>query len=154
MRLAEALSLRGDTQKKIEQLRARIAANARYQEGEEPSEDAAALLAEVSEAVDRLRSLIAAINLTNGQIVLEGGQSMTVALAERDALRLRHSILSDAASAASGQGVFRQMRSELRQISALDVPALRADVDTVAQALRELDGRIQEANWTNDLLEN
>lgn len=44
MKLAEALSLRANAARRIEQLRSRIVSNARYQEGEEPAEDAAALL--------------------------------------------------------------------------------------------------------------
>jgi hypothetical protein len=45
------------------------------------------------------------------------------------------------------------MRSELRQVSALPVAQLRSGADTVAQELRELDNRIQQANWSNDLEE-
>ena len=44
MKLAEALLLRSDMQKKVESLRERIAKNALVQEGEQPSEDPAALL--------------------------------------------------------------------------------------------------------------
>lgn len=44
VKLAEALALRATAVRRVEQLRARIVGNARYQEGEEPSEDAAALL--------------------------------------------------------------------------------------------------------------
>ena len=47
----------------------------------------------------------------------------------------------------------RQMRSELRQVSALPVAQLRSRADAVAQELRELDNRIQQANWSNDLEE-
>jgi hypothetical protein len=43
MKLAEGLALRADAMRRVEQLRARIAASARYQEGEEPPEDASAL---------------------------------------------------------------------------------------------------------------
>lgn len=154
MRLAEALALRGDLQKQVDQLRDRIQKNARYQEGEEPTEDARALLTEVSDTIDRLQSLIAAINATNSSLMLPNGSSMTQALAERDMLRLRHNVLTVAANAATGQANFRQMRSELKQLSALDVPSIRREIDEVAQSLRELDGLIQEANWTNDLLEN
>lgn len=154
MRLAEALALRGDLQKRIDQLRERIQANARYQEGEDPSENAVALLAEAGSTIDELETLIAAINKTNSVLAIPGGQSMTAALAARDMLRLRHSVFSVAANAATGHGSYRQMRSELRQIAALDVPDVRAQIDKTAQALRELDGRIQEANWTNDLVEN
>jgi hypothetical protein len=44
VKLAEALALPATAVRRVEQLRARIVGNARYQEGEEPSEDAAALL--------------------------------------------------------------------------------------------------------------
>jgi hypothetical protein len=45
MKLAEALALRAEAARRIEQLRSRIVDNARYQEGEEPAEDASRLLA-------------------------------------------------------------------------------------------------------------
>ncbi|WP_460784900.1 DIP1984 family protein [Microbacterium tumbae] len=154
MRLAEALTARADLQRRIEQLRARIVANARYQEGEEPAEDAGSLLVEVDAALGALRDLIRRINATNARLDLGADGTMTDALAARDVLRLRHSLLADAAAAASGadQG-FRQMRSELRQVSALPVSRLRAEADEVARELRELDNRIQQANWNNDLEE-
>ncbi|OJU40959.1 MAG: hypothetical protein BGN97_08130 [Microbacterium sp. 69-10] len=152
MKLAEALAARADLQRRIEQLRSRIADNARYQEGEEPAEDASALLIEADAALDRLRELIRRINATNGRVTVGDG-TMTDALAARDVLRMRHSLLTDAASAASGsgQGFMRQMRSELRQFSALPVGELRSRADDVAKELRELDSSIQQANWGNDL---
>lgn len=155
MKLAEALAARADLQRRIEQLRARIAANARYQEGEEPAEDAAALLAEADAALVQLRDLIRRINATNAALDLGADGTMTDALAARDVLRLRHSLLADAAAAASGANdqFLRQMRSELRQISALPVAELRSRADAVAQELRELDNRIQQANWLHELKE-
>lgn len=155
MKLAEALTARADLQRRIEQLRARITANARYQEGEEPAEEAAALIVEADAALEQLRQLIRRINATNSRLDLGADGTMTDALAARDVLRLQHSLLADAAAAASGANdqFLRQMRSELRQISALPVGALRARADRVAQELRELDNRIQQANWSNDLEE-
>jgi hypothetical protein len=44
MKLAEALLLRADRNRTYEQLRARIGASARYQEGEQPPEDAKELV--------------------------------------------------------------------------------------------------------------
>ncbi|WP_353115524.1 DIP1984 family protein [Microbacterium sp.] len=156
MKLAEALAARADLQRRIEQLRSRIADNARYQEGEEPAEDAAALLVEADTALDELRELIRRINATNSRLRLGDG-TMTDALAARDVLRMRHVVLADAAAAASGSGgmgsAYRQMRSELRQFPALPVAELRSKADAVAQELRELDSRVQEANWTNELEE-
>jgi len=43
MKLAEALILRADIQKRIEQLKSRLADNAKGQEGENPSEEPKAL---------------------------------------------------------------------------------------------------------------
>jgi hypothetical protein len=155
MKLAEALTARADLQRRIEQLRARITANARFQEGEEPAEDAAALLVEADADLAQLRDLIRRINATNSRLELGADGTMTDALAARDVLRLQHSLLADAAAAASGSndGFQRQMRSELRKLSALPVAALRTRADTVAQELRELDNRIQQANWLHDLLD-
>lgn len=155
MKLAEALTARADLQRRIEQLRARITANARYQEGEEPAEDAAALLVQADADLQLLRDLIRRINATNSRLDLGTDGTMTDALAARDVLRLQHSLLADAAAAASGANdqFLRQMRSELRQISALPVAELRSRADAVAQELRELDNRIQQANWLHDLEE-
>lgn len=174
MKLAEALALRGDTQRRIAQLRSRITANARHQEGDTPTEDAGALLAEAELAAGELEVLVRSINATNSSVTVDiapaksgaGGRrrqpsgaaprssgTMTDALAHRDSLRLRHAILSEAADAAQDHGMLRQMRSELRQVSALPVPELRAQADVLARELRELDSQIQQANWSNDLIE-
>lgn len=49
------------------------------------------------------------------------------------------------------RGWARQLRSELRLVT--DVPAreLRAEADELARDYRELDVRIQEADWTTEL---
>lgn len=154
MKLAEALALRADARRRVEQLRARITASARYQEGEEPPEDAAALLVEVDEALDELEALIRRINRTNAATDLGADGTMTDALARRDVLRLRHAVLTGSADAAAGHGGgYRQLRSELRQLSALPVGELRQRADGIARETRELDARIQRANWEVDLLD-
>ncbi|KQS60902.1 hypothetical protein ASG36_08680 [Geodermatophilus sp. Leaf369] len=153
MKIAEALSLRADAQRRVEQLRHRIVSNARFQEGEEPAESAADLLVEADRVLDGLEVWIARINRTNAAVDLGADGTMTEALARRDVLRLRHSVLSAAADAAGSDTGFRQLRSELRQVTALPVRELRTRADDVARQLRELDVRIQQANWTHDLLE-
>lgn len=156
MKLAEALSLRADALRRIEQLRTRIVSNARYQEGEEPAEDAAALLAEVEGVLGDYEVLIRRINRTNAATMIGADGTLTDALARRDALRWRHHVLKSAADAAAGstqQGYSRQLRSELKMLSALTVADVRAQADQVARELRELDVRIQRSNWEVDLLE-
>src|SRR5205823_4860784 len=126
MKLAEALLLRADRTRAFEQLKARAQASARYQEGEEPPEEANALLERASEALGELERLIRQINMTNTSATLADGRSLTAALAERDVFRLRHALLTAVADAGTGQMggpqgrmgpmPVRQMRSELRYL--------------------------------------
>jgi hypothetical protein len=46
MKIAEALALRADLQKRLEQLKQRLVKNARIQEGDKPEEDPAELQSE------------------------------------------------------------------------------------------------------------
>ncbi|WP_028935160.1 DIP1984 family protein [Pseudonocardia spinosispora] len=153
MKLAEALALRADSRRRIDQLRSRVTGSATYQEGAEPAEDAVALLAEADATLDELESLIRRVNRTNSATDLGSDGTMTDALARRDVLRMRHALLVSAADAAAGHGGYRQLRSELRQLSALPVGELRARADGVAREIRELDARIQQANWSVELLD-
>jgi hypothetical protein len=154
MKLAEALALRSDANKRFEQLRSRAQANAWYQEGEAPAENAAELLAEADRVLTELEDLIRRINRTNAATRLDQEMTVTDAIARRDALRQRHALytsVADAASGRSGPGMARQMRSELRYLAALPVSELRTAADRAAQQHRELDVRIQQANWETDL---
>lgn len=151
MKLAEALIQRADLQKRVEALRHRIMMNATYQEGEEPSEIAAELLQDCLRSVDDLEKLVTAINLSNATATGADGRTMTALLAARESLRTRHSVLVQAADAAGLSLRNRQLRSELRQVSALPVADLRAQADTVAAQLRDLDVVIQSGNWEVDL---
>lgn len=156
MKLAEALALRADAARRVEQLRVRIVASARFQEGEEPAEDARALLAEAGLVLDELEGLIRRINRTNAATRIGPDGTITDALARRDVLRARHSVVTAAADAAAGRsqaGMGRQLRSELKMLAALPVAQLRAQADDLARQLRELDVQIQQSNWEHDLME-
>lgn len=153
MKLAEALIERAALQRQVDQLQARILQSARHQEGEEPAEDAAALLQEAQDVLSRLGALVLEINLTNAAAVLPDGTTLTAALAERDELRRLHALIGSAADAAAGSNRdgYRQLRTELRWVPALPVGALRRQVDDLARRLRDLEARIQRANWEVDL---
>lgn len=153
MKLAEALSLRADATRRVEQLRTRIVANARFQEGEEPTEDAAALLAEAGAVLNELENLIRRINKTNAATQIGPEGTITDALARRDVLRVRHSVVTAAADAAAGRGGGRQLRSELKMLSALPVAQLRSQSDDLARQIREVDVSIQKSNWEFDLMD-
>lgn len=153
MLLAEALRERADAQRQISALRERVSAAARYTEGEDPAEDAAALLTEAEAVVDRLAELLLVINRTNLEATLTDGRTVTAALADRDALRTRFGLLKQAADAAAGgrREPFRLGRQELRTFAALDVTALRGRADDVARQIRELDLAIEQVNFTTEV---
>ncbi|MGW0217335.1 DIP1984 family protein [Micromonospora chokoriensis] len=156
MKLGEALTERAEATRRVEQLRTRINGSARYQEGELPPEDAAVLLTELDQVLDNLESLIRRINRTNAAVPVDDLGTLTDALARRDVLRLRHAAVTAAADAAAGSGrghAARQLRSELKMLTALPVAELRGRADGLARDLRELEVRIQRTNWEADLLD-
>jgi hypothetical protein len=153
VKLAEALTLRADAARRVEQLRSRIVANARFQEGEEPTEDAAALLAEAGAVLNELENLIRRINKTNAATQIGPEGTITDALARRDVLRVRHSVVTAAADSAAGRCGGRQLRSELKMLTALPVAQLRTQADDLARQIREIDVSIQKSNWEFDLMD-
>jgi ppGpp synthetase/RelA/SpoT-type nucleotidyltranferase len=152
MKLAEALVLRADVQKRIVQLSPRLRTNAVVQEGDQPSELPETLLAELDTLLAQLEDLILRINRTNIQARLSDGTSLTAALARRDVLAMRLNALTVLADTA-GNRVDRYGSAEIRKLATVDVAAVRRQVDDLARQRRELDTAIQAANWTVDLVE-
>jgi hypothetical protein len=149
MKLAEALALRADCQRRLEQLKQRLLRNAKVQEGDEPAEDPNALLAEFEQVSEQLLSLIQRINRTNAEATL-AGSTLTDALAQRDVLRLSQDMYRELAQAASVSQA-RTTRSEVKFRSTVSVVAIQRKADDLAKEHRELDAKIQEANWQIDL---
>ncbi len=82
LKLAEALVLRADIQKRIEQLKARLIQSAKAQEGDTPPEDPQVLLREINQLLIRLEALIPRINRINLQTTLPDGTTLTDAREE------------------------------------------------------------------------
>ena len=152
VKLAEALARRADVQKRIEQMRSRLQRNALVQEGETPPEDPDGLLAESEGLLAELEALISGINRTNLEATLEDGTTLTEALAARDVLALRYSLLNGLVKTAS-ERIPRYGRNEIRILSTVDVAARRREMDELARRRRELDTAVQRSNWTTDLIE-
>ena len=151
IKLAEALQERADLNRRIEQLRYRLNNNVLVQEGEKPLEDPAALLEELESSFTRLEWLIARINLTNCAVKVEG-RSLTELIARRDVLSLRADAYRRLVEEAS-QNAHRATRTEIKILSAVDVPALQRQADDASRELRLLDNTLQATNWTADLME-
>ena len=154
MKLAEALILRADAQKRIQQLRERLARSARVQEGEQPAENPQELLDELGRALDTIRDMVKRINRTNAATVFEDGATLTDALAERDVLSLERSVLEGLIVAASGQQarMYPYMVQE-KTFRTINIADIQKRMDDVARQYRELDSRIQAMNWTVELLD-
>jgi hypothetical protein len=151
MKLAEALILRADHQKRLEQLKQRLIRAAKVQEGDPPPEDPAALLTEAERVADELLRLIQRINRTNAAAEFEDGR-LSDALARRDVLALRRTLHADLAQAAVVQQT-AYSKSEIRFKSTVDVAVLQRAADDLARQYRDLDARIQAANWQVEVLE-
>jgi hypothetical protein len=152
MKLAEALLLRADCQKRMEQLKSRLLGSAKIQEGEAPPEDPQKLLTEVETVADQLVDLIKRINRTNSMTHFAEGLSLADALAERDVLVLRRGTYNDLATFASMRQD-RITRSEVKYLSTVDVASTRKQADELAKSYREFDARIQELNLKTELID-
>ena len=143
MKLAEALSIRADLQRRISQLKSRLKDSSKIQEGDTPAEDVNDLYKELGDC------LTYRINHTNMQTVHEG-ETLTRMIARKDTLTLRISVMRDVLKHVIEND--RYGRNEIKYIRTIDVSAFRKEMDTCAKRLRELDLKLQSLNWTVDLI--
>ncbi len=152
MKLSEALSIRADLQKRMARVLERACNCATYQEGTQPPEDANVLYREYGELAAQCEVLVQRINQTNAATRMHGAQTISDAIAARDTLRLRADAARRLADAAVDTSP-RIGRSEIRTITSIDVPSLRAEVDSLMTQHRLLDHTIQAFNWETDLID-
>ena len=150
MKLATALAERSDIQNRINTISVRLDNNAKVQEGDVPAEDPKALMEELDRLIVRLEDLVARINLTNSGTVYEG-KTITALLAHRDCLKKKVRVLRDFLNTASDR-VTRMTRTEIKIVSTVPVTEIQKTVDGLAKELRTVDEKIQELNWTTELV--
>ncbi len=150
MKLAEALILRADYQKRIATLRDRITRNAKVQEGDKPAEDPKKILVEVERVFQDLTEIIQRINRTNTVTILKSGGSISDAIATRDILLSKQTVYRELAKAATVIQD-RSTKSEVKFKSAISVSDTQKKADDYSKQYREIDTAIQEANWLTEL---
>ncbi len=150
MKIAEALILRADFQKRLEQIRERLVRSAKVQEGETPPENPHDLLKEMDEIIKEYTNLVQRINKTNSAIEVEDGKTLTHLLAERDSIAMERSILESLVQATSIKHD-RYSKSEVKFFSTVNVGEIQKKIDLLSKSYRELDTRIQETNWKVEL---
>ena len=152
MKLAEALSIRKDLQKRVQQLGQRIQNNVKVQEGDEPKEQPAELMKELDSCLIQLQQLIWRINATNIETRNGEGKTLTELMSQKDVLTMRISTLRGVFDTASS-GQDRYSRSEIKMVTVVDVKALSKQIDDYSAQLRKLDIEIQSLNFQTELKE-
>ncbi len=150
MKLATALAERADLQTRLTELQKRLNNNAKIQEGEKPAEKPEALLKELDVVLNSLEELMARINMTNS-VTKSDGSTLTELLAKRDCLKQRLIVMRSFLDNAS-QKVDRYSRAEIKIVSTVSVEMLQKQTDEAAKQLRLVDEKIQELNWTTELV--
>jgi hypothetical protein len=151
MNLAEALSIRKDLQKRIQQLGQRIQYNVKVQEGDEPSEKPEELMKELDICLKQLEDLVWRINTTNMKTKNAEGKTVTQLMAQKEILTLRINTLRNIFDKAS-MGQDRYSRSEIKMVTVIDVKSLGKLIDDYSAQLRKLDIEIQALNFTTELI--
>ena len=95
--------------------------------------------------------MIYRINMTNVHATIDG-ESLTQLIARRDVLSKRVAIMGNIVNQI-GTNDIRFGKNEIRSIRTVDVRELHKEVDKYSKQLRELDLKIQELNWTVELVE-
>jgi hypothetical protein len=152
MKLAEALVLRADYQKKIEELKNRLLKNAKVQEGDTPYEDPAKLLKELDKILVDLSVLIKRINKTNSCTLVNKKKSIADLIVERDNIATKRNIIVVLADSAVIK-LDRYSKSEIKYVSAVNISELQKTADMLSKQYRETDTLIQETNWKTELME-
>lgn len=150
MKLAAALIERADLQTRLTQLQTRLLNNAKVQEGVKPNEDPKDLLKELDEVSKQLEDYIYRINMTNAATLVDE-TPLTSLLAKKDVLTKKISILRTFLNESSAL-IDRYSLKEIKIDSTVDVAKLQKDLDALSKELRLLDQKIQEINWTTDLI--
>ena len=151
MKLALALSERADLQRRVSSLGERMNRNAKVQEGEKPSEDPIELIEEMEGIYARLEKIIVRINHTNHETMC-GEESLQELLARRECLKRKMNRMNSFLDkAANLTGPFYS-KTEIKTYSTVPVAELQKKLDGLAKEFRLLDEKIQEINWTTELL--
>ena len=152
MKLGAALTLRARQAQKLENLRARIKANAKTQDGEDPAEDASKLIDQFRRVSADHAALLARITKTNLSVTTDDG-TLVDTLHKREAMRRERNVLALAAHEATPQlDSYRYMRSELALKPQLNVEDLQAEIERIEQEIAKVDAYVQELNWKSELL--
>ncbi len=97
---------------------------------------------------EKLQTLIVKINRTNIKTQIEG-KSLMELIAERD----KNIAIAEALHGLAGNATPRPerfSRNEIRYVPTVDIQEIRKEADSYSQRAREIDNKIQAANWNSE----
>ena len=150
MKLAEALQLRADLKRQIEQLSNRLYNNAVVQQDEKVNEEPQELLKQLNLCQKQLQQLVCRINMTNCNSKVDD-ETLTEMISKKDCLMSTISIYQRLADSAS-TNTLRATRTEIKILPTVNVKDIQKKIDSFSKQLRLLDNKIQKANWEIELL--
>ncbi len=150
MKLAEALILRADMQRKLANINTRIAENVKIKEGDEPAEMPIKLMKEAEELIEKLYNLIAHIHHTNATVRLADGKTLLMTMVERDKLKERYRMINNALKKAKSKPDIHY-NYEVKWKKMVNIIALQRQVEETAVKIRNLNVLIQATTWKVDL---
>ena len=102
--------------------------------------------------ISQLNDLIVKINRTNTLSKIDG-ISLVELIAKKDTLSQKAGILREFIEIAS-QKVNLYSTAEIKVFSTVNVPEQQKKLDKLSKEIRETDTKLQQANWTIDLVED
>ena len=150
MKLATALSERASLQIRLSEIQIRLNANAKVQEGDVPAENPVELIAEKDRILDELENLVTRINLTNSRTECDG-VTITELISKRDRMKKDVNIMRSFLNNASSK-IDRYSKTEILIKSTVDISEYQKKLDVISKELRQIDEKIQELNWTTELI--
>lgn len=154
MKLGELLAQRADLQKRMQQVQKLVLDNATLQEGDTPTLDPSALLAQYAQLAVEHESVVRLINRTNITARIQiAPEILTLAdgVVRRERLARHAGLLRDLTARAMPERS-RFLRTEVKHVPAFDVAAVMEQADALSREHRELDTKIQRANWEVDVM--
>ncbi len=149
MKLAEALRIRADLQRKISQLKECLKDGPKVREGDAPAADANDLYAQLDDCLLLFEELVTRIRETSRQTV-HNGQTLSQMMARKEGLSIRVSLMRDVLSHVAGsEGCGGDGMEAGRRVN---VPEWRRETDHYSRQLRELDMDIQRLNGSVELV--
>lgn len=150
MKLAELLNERKSVKEEIKKIKERLYLSAKVQEGDaKPAESPEELKTTVITLLEKLEDLIIKINGTNVKTEVDG-KSLMELIAERDKNIAIATLLHGLAENATPKPE-RFSRNEIRYVPMVNIKEIRKEADNYSRRAREIDNKIQAANWDTEI---